>query len=130
MTIKFRYFFVKNNNALIFLSFGYVALLIFMLKMIGLGATSTFFLFLAICSLPTLIAQSLFKTLRKTFRYGTLFFLPHFGITVQTDFAAIIGEHPLNINGLFRCGGSFDRLILIEDFFLTTKPCSNCSTWL
>jgi len=59
MTRKFRNFFVKNKDALIFLSFGYVALLIFMLKMIGLGATSTFFLFLAICSLPTLIARAL-----------------------------------------------------------------------
>jgi len=59
MTRKFQNFFVKNKKALIFLSFGYVALLIFMLKMIGIGATSTFFLFLAICSLPTLIARAL-----------------------------------------------------------------------
>lgn len=59
MTRKFQIFFVKNKKSLIFLSFGYVALVIFMLKMIGLGATSTFFLFLTICSLPTLIARAL-----------------------------------------------------------------------
>lgn len=59
MTRKFQNFFVKNKKALIFLTFGYVALLIFMLKMIGIGATSSFFLFLAICSLPTLIARAL-----------------------------------------------------------------------
>lgn len=59
MTRKIQDFFVKNKKALIFLSFGYIALLIFMLKMIGIGATSAFFLFLAICSLPTLIARAL-----------------------------------------------------------------------
>jgi hypothetical protein len=59
MTRIFQDFIVKNKKALIFLSFGYVALLIFMLKMIGIGATSTFFLFLAMCSLPTLIARAL-----------------------------------------------------------------------
>lgn len=59
MTRKFYAFLVKNKKTLLFLSFGYVALIIFMLKMIGLGATSTFFLFLAICSLPTLIARAL-----------------------------------------------------------------------
>lgn len=59
MTRKFHDFFVKNKKTLIFLSFGYVALIIFMLKMIGLGATSTFFLFLVFCSLPTLIARAL-----------------------------------------------------------------------
>jgi Flp pilus assembly protein TadB len=59
MTRKNQDFIAKNRKALIFLSFGYVVLLIFMLKMIGIGATSTFFLFLAICSLPTLIARAL-----------------------------------------------------------------------
>lgn len=59
MIRKFQDFFAKNIKALLFLSFGYVALLTFMLKMIGIGATSTFFLFLAICSLPTLIARAL-----------------------------------------------------------------------
>ena len=51
--------FLQNKKAVIAVAIIYSFLLCFMIKMIGVGATASFFLFLGICSLPALLARVL-----------------------------------------------------------------------
>ena len=51
--------FLQNKKAVIAVAIIYSFLLCFMIKMIGVGATASFFLFLGICSLPALLARAL-----------------------------------------------------------------------
>lgn len=51
--------FYRNKKAVIVVAIIYSLLLCFMIKMIGIGATASFFLFLGICSLPALLARAL-----------------------------------------------------------------------
>lgn len=48
--------FHRFKKTVIALTIIYISLLSFMIKMIGIGATVSFFLFLGICSLPALLA--------------------------------------------------------------------------
>ncbi|MSM38697.1 MAG: hypothetical protein GJT30_03615 [Geobacter sp.] len=51
--------FQRFKKTVIALTIIYISLLSFMIKMIGMGATASFFLFLGICSLPALLARAL-----------------------------------------------------------------------
>jgi len=51
--------FHRNKKAVIAMAIIYSFLLCFMIKMIGMGGTVSFFLFLGICSLPALLAWAL-----------------------------------------------------------------------
>lgn len=51
--------FLQNKKAVIAVAITYSFLLCFMIKMIGMGGTVSFFLFLGICSLPALLAWAL-----------------------------------------------------------------------
>ena len=59
MTRIFHSTSIRDRKTFIALGIIYSLLLCFMIKMIGIGATASIFLFFAICALPALLARAL-----------------------------------------------------------------------